>query len=75
VALVKADHRIRRPGEVKDMMYSRLDADDVSEYADRIVEAREQHRRERQARRHAFWSAVSGFLLSIPAGIGIRIGG
>ncbi|WP_157536097.1 hypothetical protein [Microbacterium sp. Root166] len=57
------------------MMYSRMNADDVGEYADRIVEAREQHRRERRARRHAFWNGVSAFLLSIPAGIGIRLGG
>ncbi len=57
------------------MMYSRMSADDVREYADRIVEARQQHRRDRRARRHAFWNELSEFLLSIPAGIGIRIGG
>ena len=49
--------------------------DDEREYADRIREARLQHRRTRGARRHAFWTDLREFLLSIPAGIGVRIGG
>ncbi|WP_214466548.1 hypothetical protein [Microbacterium flavescens] len=56
-------------------MYSTMTADDEREYADRIREARLQRLRTRRARRHAFWSDLSEFLLSIPAGIGIRIGG
>ncbi|MDY0911012.1 hypothetical protein [Microbacterium sp. CFBP9034] len=57
------------------MMHSRMSADDEREYADRIIEARQQHRRESRPRRHAFWNDIRAFLLSIPAGIGIRIGG
>ena len=56
-------------------MYSTMTADDEREYADRIREARLQHRRTRAARRHAFWTDLREFLLSIPAGIGVRIGG
>ena len=57
------------------MMYSTMTADDEREYADRIREARLAHRRTRRARRHAFWESLSAFLLSIPAGVGVRIGG
>ncbi|QEV99513.1 hypothetical protein F6J84_04900 [Microbacterium caowuchunii] len=32
-------------------------------------------RQRRAARRHAYWEELSEFLLSIPAGVGIRIGG
>lgn len=56
-------------------MYSQMSADDEREYADRIREARMSHRRERAARRHAAWSGVSDFLLSIPAAVGVRLGG
>jgi len=57
------------------MMHSRMSADEAREFADRIIEARLHHRRARQARRHAFWNGVSAIVLSIPAGIGIRLGG
>ena len=56
-------------------MYSTMTADDEREYAERIREARRERRRARTARRHAFWTSLSEFLLSIPAGVGIRIGG
>lgn len=56
-------------------MYSRMSTEEAREYADRIVDARHEERRARQARRHVRWERVSSFLLSIPAGIGIRIGG
>lgn len=32
-------------------------------------------RQRRAARRHAFWEGLSEFVLSIPPGVGIRIGG
>lgn len=56
-------------------MYSRMSAEEAREYADRIVDARQEARRARQARRHAFWERLTSFLLSIPAGIAVRIGG
>ena len=56
-------------------MYSTMTADDEREYADRIREARLQQRLTRVARRHAFWTDLREFLLSIPAGIGVLIGG
>ncbi|WP_461474277.1 hypothetical protein [Microbacterium sp. HJ5] len=56
-------------------MHSTMTADDEREYADRIREARLEHRRTRRARRHAFWANLSEFLLSIPAGVGVRLGG
>jgi hypothetical protein len=48
---------------------------DRQEYADQIQEARVAARRQRGARRHAFWTRVSDYLLSIPAGIAVRLGG
>ncbi|WP_243073604.1 hypothetical protein [Microbacterium sp. SS28] len=49
--------------------------DDRLEYAGRIHEARALLRRERRARRGRFWNHVSEALLSIPAGIAVRLGG
>jgi hypothetical protein len=37
--------------------------------------ARREARRVRRARRHAFWTDLSDRLLSMPAGIGMRLGG
>lgn len=45
------------------------------EYADQIHDARATSRRERAARRHAFWAKVSEVLLSIPPGVMMRTGG
>ncbi len=56
-------------------MYSKMSADDEREYADRIREASISKRRERAARRHAVRSDVTDFLLSIPAAVGVRLGG
>jgi hypothetical protein len=52
-----------------------MSEDDLAEYADRLRELRETTRRERGARRHAFWTRAREFVLSIPAGVGVRIGG
>jgi hypothetical protein len=56
-------------------MYSQMSADDEREYADRIREARISKRRERAARRRAVRRDVRDFLLSIPAAVGVRLGG
>ena len=56
------------------MQYGMNDAD-RQEYADQIQEARVAARRQRGARRHAFWTRVSDYLLSIPPGIAVRLGG
>jgi hypothetical protein len=56
-------------------VYSKMSADDEREYADRIREARITRRRERAARRHAVRSGVRDFRLSIPAAVGVRLGG
>ena len=45
------------------------------EYAIHIEEARLALRQWRRERRHAFWSELRDALLSMPAGIGVRLGG
>lgn len=57
----------------------------MTQYTVRAVDEREDARNlhgarlvlraQRRARRHAFWRRVSDLLLSMPAGIGVRIGG
>lgn len=57
------------------MNVTRMTADEEREYADRIHALRLAARLERRARRHRFWTRAHDFVLSIPAGIGLRIGG
>ncbi|MFE7844364.1 hypothetical protein ACFUTX_04110 [Microbacterium sp. NPDC057407] len=57
------------------MTAQRMTSDDVREYAERIDQLREAARRERRTRRHAFWSRAREVVLSMPAAIGVRIGG
>lgn len=45
------------------------------EDAGQIHQAGVHPRQQRKARRHAFWTRVSEFLLSIPPGIAVRLGG
>lgn len=45
------------------------------EFADHIIQLREARAAERRARRHRRWTAASEFLLSIPAGVAVRLGG
>ncbi|MEU1972734.1 hypothetical protein ABZ477_13830 [Microbacterium sp. NPDC019599] len=48
---------------------------ELQEYAEQIEEARAERRLQRRARRHAFWARLRDLVLSIPPGIGVRIGG
>jgi hypothetical protein len=57
------------------MKTTAMSEDELEEYADRIRELRVTARRRRQARRHAFWTRARDLVLSMPAGIGVRIGG
>lgn len=57
------------------MRAQRMTSDEVREYADRIEQLRQATRRERRARRHARWSRARDVVMSMPAAIGIRIGG
>lgn len=57
------------------MMQHGMNDADRQEYADQIEEARLASRQQRRARRQAFGERVSDFLLSIPAGIAVRLGG
>lgn len=52
-----------------------MSEDDLEEYADRIRDLRASARVKRRARRHDRWTRARDFVLSIPAGIGVRIGG
>jgi hypothetical protein len=69
-----ADHRIGPSDEGAKAMY---------EHKMRIVDAREQTdpgqeqivAAESTARHHGYWERVSELLLSIPAGVAVRIGG
>ncbi|WP_345803247.1 hypothetical protein AAIB33_09265 [Microbacterium sp. AZCO] len=45
------------------------------EFAIHIEEARLELRQWRKARRRAFWSELADALLTMPAGIGVRLGG
>lgn len=59
-----------------------MNAAENREFADRIIELRDARAAERQARaaerkarRQTPWAAVSEFLLSIPPGVAVRLGG
>jgi hypothetical protein len=57
------------------MMQHGMNDADRQEYADQIQEALVASRQQRRAPRRAFGERVSDFLLSIPAGIAVRLGG
>lgn len=52
-----------------------MNAAENREFADRIIELRDARAAERKARRQTPWAAVSEFLLSIPPGVAVRLGG
>ncbi|MFH8249641.1 hypothetical protein ACH3VR_04645 [Microbacterium sp. B2969] len=52
-----------------------LNTADAQEYERWIREARSELRRRRKARRYAFWASLADLLLSMPPGIGVRLGG
>lgn len=71
---MSADHRVRL-GEDENMNGDWMSPSEEREYADRIHELRLSARQERAARRHAFWTKVRDVVMSVPAGVGVRIGG